>query len=298
MKLNLEPLIGSQSNDAYDVSLLSLFTNDCMNLVKLAPDRALAIKDASQRRSLLYNINMRIIAAVSLFSTLALANLQAPQKHPEDKKEAKQHKLPTFREALYAATCKNQLKEEAPKVIIEVINVREKLVVDERNHTKGYAADMHTAVFAGKSGHLKQIYEQDLKVIPRPESPLLKSIKAQNFIKSEKDKIKKGKDKVENPKAPKKTDKIREILQKIYKKFHLNKRGPALCASIILGFITTAIIYSLVCLMVWVYGKISGYESVRGDDGDVEDGRNKNESDEQLLSREEQRMQESKPLNQ
>ena len=269
-----------------------------MNSVKLAPELTLVIKGVVQRQSFLYNTNMRLIVTVSLFSTLALANLQAPQKHPEGKKDAKQHKLPTFREALYAATYKNQLKEETPKVIIEVINVREKLVVDERNHTKRYAADMHKAVFAGQSGHLKQIYEQDLKVIPKPGSPLLKSIKAQNFIRSEKDKIKGGEDKVEKPNAPRRTDKIKEIFRKLYNKFHLDKRGPALCASIILGFITTAIIYSLVCLMVWIYGKISGYESVRSDDGDVEDGRNKNESDEHLLSREEQRMQESRPLNQ
>jgi hypothetical protein len=241
---------------------------------------------------------MKVIAFIGLFCNLCLANDAIATK-----------KLPTFQEALWKAThdkdgnshpvvvkvvtppaMKDNQKLNATrdhhkakprsthKVFFEIVRIREQLKVDEKDRAKGYVASMHSGLYTIESGHLRRLFSQDLKIVPKPGSKMMKMINASagRFIQDA------PLGKRDSSKHPART--WDEVWKQLYLKLRLNEAVPRFVASIILGFIATGMIYLMALMILWVFYKIFGYEPID------------NDSSEKLIISEQRRMAECKPL--
>lgn len=187
-------------------------------------------------------------------------------------------KLRTFHDALHDAMgIKEEKKPSAPspaRVYFEVIRVNERVIVDERNHTKGYTASMRNALYSLESGKLRRLYLSKMLVKPKPGSRLFKSISSKRFLEEQ---------------PPQKS--FKKWIEELAYKLHLDKFWPRLIFSIACGFFCTAIIYLTAWLILSVFWSITGYESV----AIGEECQKKSPSTENLLNKERIRLQQKPP---
>lgn len=229
------------------------------------------------------------IPFVSYLATLASAH------------DAPTSKLPTFREALYkathdkshvapsiaASTHEGSPEKPANKIFFEIVRINERLMVDQDNHAKGYNANLHSALYTVKNGRLRRLFGQDIKIIPKPGSPMMKAIDARNFLQhptgvqlggaSPTNEIKQG---------------FPGLLENLYKSLNLDRPIPAFLAAIALGFLSTALLYGIAYVILLVIYKATGYSPVSASCNEA----TSDDSEEQLLNQEQKRMEEAKPL--
>ncbi|PJF16728.1 BAR adaptor protein Hob3 [Paramicrosporidium saccamoebae] len=141
-------------------------------------------------------------------------------------------------------------KDLNKKIYFEVIRVNERVVVDEHNVAKGYTANMHNALYSLDSGRLRRLYFTDMVVKPKPGSPLLKSIQIQRE--------KNGEIPGEPVKPPKKGIDFQKLFNKIAKRLRLDQFWPKVFASIVLGFVTTLILYAIALTAYGTFCYITG----------------------------------------
>lgn len=163
-----------------------------------------------------------------------------------------------------------------PKIYFEVVRVNERIVVDQQNKTKAFSANMHNALYTLDSGRLRRLFWSDMRVVPKPGSPLMKALEAKRFLE-------------EPPK--KEPSKFPKWLEDLAKTLHLDQFLPRLLASIFLGFSATMLLYLLAYGMLWVFHSVTGYSTV----GDADEPKG-NGSEEELIKREQKRMDETKPM--
>ena len=226
--------------------------------------------------------------AISILATVALCGHAIAEQGEEPKH------LPTFREALHAANHPNSTDKaeggaiEEPKgkarTFFEIVRINERVLLDSHNKAKGYSAKVHSAMYSLESGHLRRLFAADMLVKPKPGSPVMKHIQAQNFA--------------DEPESGGK-NRFDEWFEEIARKYHLEKFWPRLLVSILLGFAATLVIYMICYAMLMLFSLITGYDPLRTEEeGDGASRRAfKNSSEERLLSQEQERMQESKPLS-
>lgn len=229
------------------------------------------------------------IPFVSYLATLASAH------------DAPTSKLPTFREALYEATHEKSHAIPATtasaqggspgkpvnKIFFEIVRINERLMVDQDNHAKGYNANLHSALYTVSNGRLRRLFGQDIKIIPKPGSPMMKAIDARNFI--------------QNPagvqlNGASHTTKIGQgfpgILERLYQSLHLDRPLPAFMAAIALGFLSTVLLYGIAYIILLVIYKATGYRPISANCNES----TSDDPEEQMLKQEQKRMEEAKPL--
>lgn len=226
---------------------------------------------------------------ISILATAALCGHAIADEQAEEPKH-----LPTFREALHAANHPNSTDKAIgdpaeehkgkARTFFEIVRINERVLLDSHNKAKGYSAKVHSAMYSLESGHLRRLFAADMLVKPKPGSPVMKHIQAQNFA--------------DEPEGGGK-NRFDEWFEEIARKYHLEKFWPRLLVSILLGFTATLVIYLICYAMLMLFSLITGYDPLKTEEEGSGASRRafKNSSEERLLSQEQERMQESKPLS-
>lgn len=218
----------------------------------------------------------------------AKTNKEISRENLKDLEESIKHKkLRTFQEAIRDVSDKDKkpamdhvINFPPPpknKIFFEVVRVNERVVVDENKVTKGYTANVHNALYTLESGHLRRLFVSDMRVKPKPDSPLLRAIKAHQFLDEP----------IAHP--PTTSEKFKQWFDQLARKLHLDEFWPRLLASIILGFAATLVLYLFAYGAMLAFSAITGYKPVCDDDEEQQQ-QMRTGSEENLLKKEQSRM--------
>ena len=122
---------------------------------------------------------MKFLAAVAIFATVALCAANDKPRNDKEKKELSHQHLEEIKKEVHSVEApkakeehKVDLKEvhkkaTRPLMIQEVIRVREKIVVDSKNHPKAFAADIVKAIYKIEDGKRKRLSLSRFFIRPR-----------------------------------------------------------------------------------------------------------------------------------
>lgn len=241
-----------------------------------------------------------VLAVIALFPSLFRAE-GGESSSQVSQPTGHEHPL-TFREALHAANTRKVQEDEghqAPipqpgqsdkksRTFVEIIRINERMMVDEKNKPKAYAARVHNALYTIQSGRIRRLFHSEMLVKPKPGSNILNRIRTNRFAE-------------ETPSArDEEPSRLRRWFLRAAAKLHLESFWPRLFVSILLGFLATSLIFAVCYALQWLYVLVTGYRILRddGEDAGTSTGTFGNDSADRLLHSEQKRMAEVRPLAQ
>jgi len=159
---------------------------------------------------------------------------------------------------------REQLKHPKSRFMLEVVTIREKVVVDEKNKPKGFIGRIQNVLFTlGQHGHLKKVFQSNLTVMPKMRGPASKEpfklpMTDNGTIKP-----------LAQPIPPVEAEK--DWFDEWARYLRLDEFWPRLAVSTFLGILLTGILIGLMQLFALIFAKTNKYSSIacNGDtDGD------------------------------
>lgn len=152
------------------------------------------------------------------------------------------------------------LHHKAKKAFIEVVNVRERIIVDEQNRPKGAEAVLSNDLLAvnPQTGQMRMLMHRELHIKPKlPTNANPNAINPQRkFIINEY-----GVDGALRSKGPS------PWLQSFIQRFHLNSFWPLFAFSVLMGFTFVGLIFvAAKCILTLIEAEDAGYEPLLSDE--------------------------------
>lgn len=182
-----------------------------------------------------------------------------------------------------------------PKVFVETVKIKERIMVDEKNQPKGlFGADIQKSIYTVNSGRLQRLAGMNATIQPKDGHPLLfkngEGVAAALDAGLMSQNVDSNHHHLHGETADGQTEEA-DWVDRWIGYFHLDEFGPRLFASLLLGFFATALLYGIAYAIVMLYhnhyGEGSLYEEVDDGSGKMSAAMASNA---ELLDREEKRM--------